>query len=64
MRLIDEQNRVKDINQRVHHCHVKIQQVKGSNKATTVFSTAKFPASKQLPKMPTLFSIQEDVCTL
>jgi hypothetical protein len=36
-------------------CQEKVKQIKGSNQAITVFSTAKFPAAKKLPDYPTLF---------
>ena len=55
-RITDERRRVDQIKSRVSVCKSKVNQVRGSKKATTVFSTAKFPASKQLPLYPTLFS--------
>ena len=55
-RLADERNRISSINARVSTCQGKVQLVRGSNRATTVFSTAKFPAPKALPLYATLFS--------
>lgn len=55
-RIADEKRRVDQIKARVSTCKGKVDLVKGSNKATTVFSTAKFPAPKALPAYPTLFS--------
>jgi hypothetical protein len=55
-RISDERRRVDHIKSRVANCQNKVEQVRGSKKATTVFSTAKFPAPKTLPSYPTLFS--------
>lgn len=55
-RIQDERKRVDHIRTRVATCKGKVDLVKGSNQATTVFSTAKFPAPKLLPAYPTLFS--------
>lgn len=55
-RIADEKRRVNQVKARVSTCKGKVDLVKGSNKATTVFSTAKFPAPKSLPAYPTLFS--------
>lgn len=55
-RISDERRRVDHIRSRVANCQNKVHQVRGSKKATTVFSTAKFPAPKTLPSYPTLFS--------
>mmetsp|Transcript_27168 Transcript_27168/g.45511 ORF Transcript_27168/g.45511 Transcript_27168/m.45511 type:complete len:409 (-) Transcript_27168:1184-2410(-) len=55
-RISDEQKRVDQINSRVTACEHKVQQVRGSTQATTVFSTSKYPAPKTLPSYPTLFS--------
>lgn len=48
-RLSDERNRLTSVNNRILNCQHKVHQIKGSNKATTVYSTSKFPASKTLP---------------
>ena len=54
---IDEENmRVRLVNERVTTCQNKVKHVTGSNKATTVFSTSKFPAPKNLPPPHTIFS--------
>eukprot|EP01038_Epipyxis_sp_PR26KG_P005982 gene5982-8238_t len=55
-RITEEKNRVNHINNRVSVCKSKVDKVKGSNQAITVFSTSKFPAPKELPSYPTLFS--------
>jgi hypothetical protein len=55
-RINDERSRLSQINVRVATCQGKVNLVRGSNRATTVFSTAKFPAPKDLPAYPTLFS--------
>ena len=60
-RISDEKRRVDQIKTRVAVCKGKVTQVRGSKKATTVFSTAKFPAPKLLPLYPTLFSQMQEV---
>lgn len=60
-RVHDERKRVDQIKSRVAVCKSKVDQVRGSRKATTVFSTAKFPAPKTLPLYPTLFSHMHEV---
>ena len=55
-RIGDERVRLDQINNRIATCHGKVNDIRGSKKATTVFSTAKFPAPKKLPAYPTLFS--------
>lgn len=55
-RLGEEKTRVNNIKQRVASCQLKVQKVKGSKQAITVFSTAKFPAPKTLPTVGTLFN--------
>ena len=60
-RLNDERNRLAKIHERVSSCQTKVSKVKGSKRATTVFSTAKFPAPKSLPAYPTLFSQTTDM---
>ena len=55
-RLKDEGRRVELVNERISICQRKVSMVRGSKKATTVFSTAKFPAPKHLSHFPTLFS--------
>ncbi|CAM9933333.1 unnamed protein product, partial [Ectocarpus fasciculatus] len=52
-----ERGRINEVNNRVSTCMSKIQLVKGSNRATTVFSTAKYPTPKELPQESTMFSI-------
>ena len=60
-RISDEKRRVDHIKARVGVCKSKVSQVRGSKKATTVFSTAKFPAPKLLPSYPTLFGSLNEV---
>lgn len=60
-KVADERKRLTQINERVTNCQGKVQYVRGSNKATTVFSTAKFPAPKELPSYSTLFSSSSEV---
>ena len=60
-RVNEERSRVASINTRVNVCQQKVQLVKGSNRATTVFSTAKFPAPKELPLYNSLFSQTKEV---
>jgi predicted DNA-binding ArsR family transcriptional regulator len=60
-RLNDERNRVSYVNTRVNVCQQKVQLVKGSNRATTVFSTAKFPGPKDLHMYNSLFSQTKEV---
>ena len=55
-RLGEEKQRLSQINERVANCQRKVQSVKGTNKATTVFSTAKYPAPKSLALYPTILS--------
>jgi hypothetical protein len=64
-RLDEENTRVKLVNERVATCQSKVKHITGSNKATTVFSTAKFPAPKNLPPPHTIFSqnISQSVIT-
>lgn len=60
-RLNDEKNRLSSVNTRVNVCQQKVQLVKGSNRATTVFSTAKFPGPKELHMYNSLFSQTKEV---
>lgn len=55
-RIGEERKRVDQIKSRISSCKVAVDKVSGSARATTVFSTAKFPAPKMLPSYPTLFS--------
>jgi hypothetical protein len=60
-RLAHERERVGAINTRINTCQSKVTLISGSNKATTVFSTAKYPAPKRIPNFLTLFSNKADV---
>ena len=44
-RVADNHNRLRKINDRVNLAQAKIEKIKGSNKATKVFSSAKYPAA-------------------
>lgn len=55
-RLEEEKNRLTQVNDRAGVCSEKVKLVEGSNQATTIFSTAKFPAPKTLPTFQTLFN--------
>eukprot|EP01039_Chlorochromonas_danica_P009125 gene9125-10074_t len=55
-RVKDENLRLQNVKHRVSHCQLKVQKVKGSNQAITIFSTAKFPGPKKLPPVGTLFN--------
>jgi len=50
-----ERTRLSSITGRIAACQVKVEALRGSKNATTVFSTAKFPASKTLPLHATLY---------
>ncbi len=63
-RIQDERRRVDQIKNRVATCKSKVESVKGTSNATTIFSTAKFPAPKNLPSYPTLFSQVTEVINL
>jgi WAS protein family homolog 1 len=62
-RVVDERDRINKINTRVEECRKIVQSIRGSKKATTIFSTAKFPAPKVLPAYPTLLSQVSDTPT-
>lgn len=53
-RIDAEKTRISFIKARVNVCQQKVQQIKGSTQAITIFSTAKYPAPKELPMYPTL----------
>jgi hypothetical protein len=55
-RVMDERNRINQINSRVDACKKVVDSIRGKQTATTIFSTAKFPAPKKLPAYPTLLS--------
>jgi WAS family protein 1 len=61
-RLNTERGRVKSVSERVSVCNGKIQLIVGSNRATTVFSTAKFPATKKLPNSTSILISVDEVC--
>ncbi len=45
-RVNEEKARLSAINKRVDSCNTKIQAISGSTKATTIFSSAKYPGQK------------------
>ena len=55
-RVVDERDRINQINTRVGACKKIVDSIRGKQTATTIFSTAKFPAPKKLPAYPTLLS--------
>ena len=63
-RIVNERIRLDHIKVRINTCRAKVDLVRGSQNATTVFSTSKFPAPKILPSYPTLFSDINEVCNL
>eukprot|EP01036_Dinobryon_divergens_P044295 gene44295-59092_t len=62
-RVSDERRRVDAVKVRITACKQLVAAVKGSNKATTVFSTSKFPASKALPLYPTIYSHLQEMAS-
>lgn len=60
-RVSDERKRLDSVKVRITGCKQLVAAVKGSNKATTVFSTSKFPAPKALPLYPTIYSRLQEV---
>ena len=62
-RITNERIRLDHIKVRINTCRLKVSLVRGSQNATTVFSTSKFPAPKSLPSYPTLFSDVIEVCS-
>lgn len=59
-RVADEKARLTNINARTAVCLGKVNSVRGSNKATTVFSTAKFPGPKKCNPSPSTFVDPEE----
>jgi WAS family protein 1 len=53
-RVQEENKRLISIKKRTAICQDKVRQLRGSNQAVTVFSTAKYPAPKQLPASKSL----------
>lgn len=53
-RIDAEKTRISYIKSRVDVCQQKVKQIKGTSQAITIFSTAKYPAPKELPLYPTL----------
>lgn len=61
-RISDEKSRLSNINSRVANCLHKVNQIKGTNRAITIFSTAKYPALRTRPYYVTLTSQASQVC--
>lgn len=55
-RIKEERARVDAAAARADKCAVRAMKIKGTTRATTVFSTAKFPAPRDLPSMQALFN--------
>ena len=60
-RVNDEKQRVTQINDRLNTCSSKVKAIVGSTKATTIFSTAKFPGPKHLPMFHSVFNQMSNV---
>lgn len=54
IRITEEKNRITTMKQRIKRCNDIVDRLRGRNSAITVFSTAKYPAPKELPAYPTL----------
>ena len=54
-KITNERGRLSSISNRITASHKKVDALRGSKNATTVFSTAKFPASKSMLLYPTLY---------
>jgi WAS family protein 1 len=63
-RIGQEKSRLDNIKKRTAICSDKVRQLKGSNQAVTVFSTAKYPAPKHLPPSNTLLGDVTEVHSL
>eukprot|EP00297_Palpitomonas_bilix_P012895 CAMPEP_0113870996 /NCGR_PEP_ID=MMETSP0780_2-20120614/2393_1 /TAXON_ID=652834 /ORGANISM="Palpitomonas bilix" /LENGTH=304 /DNA_ID=CAMNT_0000856329 /DNA_START=50 /DNA_END=961 /DNA_ORIENTATION=- /assembly_acc=CAM_ASM_000599 len=55
-RVNEERTRVASVLSRVEDAHARIERIRGSTKATRVFSTPKYPAPQKLPQFEALFS--------
>ena len=53
-RVTFEKNRLANVNSRISICQETVNQIKGCNKAITIFSTSKFPATVIPAQYPTL----------
>ena len=54
-KITNERDRLSSISNRITVSHKKVDALRGSKNATTVFSTAKFPATKSMLLYPTLY---------
>ena len=55
-RVADNHSKLKSINDRVNLAQAKIDQIKGTSKATRVFSSAKYPAVKEEDSYQSVFN--------
>ena len=58
-RVEDNHSRLRAVNDRVNLAQAKIDTLKGSHKATKVFSSAKYPAAEQIDEYGSVFSHQD-----
>jgi WAS family protein 1 len=56
VRVNTEKNRLENLKLRISTCQEKVSKIKGSTNATTIFSTAKFPATKILAPYDGMFN--------
>ena len=59
-RVQDNHTRLRTINDRVNLAHAKIDRVKNSKKATKVFSSAKYPAEKEVQQYQSVYTRTND----
>ncbi|KAK3102807.1 hypothetical protein FSP39_014056 [Pinctada imbricata] len=57
-RVVDNRTRLQKINDRVSLAQAKVDKIKGSNKATKVFASAKYPAPDALEEYDLLFPLE------
>ena len=60
-RVAENQSRLQKINDRVNLTQAKVDKIKGSNKATKVFASAKYPAPDVNEVYPTAFKHESDI---
>ena len=60
-RVAENQSRLQKINDRVNLTQAKVDKIKGSNKATKVFASAKYPAPDVTEVYPTAFKHESDI---
>ena len=57
----ENQGRLQKINERVNLTQAKVDAIKGRNKATKVFASAKYPAPDSIEVYPTVFKHESDI---